>query len=106
MRRTRLALIALLLSGCALIRGPGLNPGDPMLPVRALTVDGQPVGIEADPKWEAAGGTGCVTTVREMKLLTVYKLKADSPLRKAGVNLRKLGIDAGPKAGAADVGAE
>ena len=45
MRRTRLALIALLLSGCALIRGPGLNPGDPMLPVRALTVDGQPVGI-------------------------------------------------------------
>lgn len=70
------------------------------------TLDGKPVGVEVDPKFESAGGGECVQTVKEMQLLTGYKLKADSPLRKAGIDLRKQGIDAGPKDGKADVGAK
>jgi len=79
------------------------------------TLDGRAVGFELDPKLNKPGKSGTIGDVHRLESLEAYKLRPDSPVIDAGVDIRELlKVDVGerdyyggelPRGGKFDIGA-
>jgi hypothetical protein len=62
------------------------------------SLDGRALGLRVDPRLQAPGQGGAMTSATGLAATTAYRLRSDSPLRGAGVDLRaEFGIDPGTR---------
>jgi hypothetical protein len=60
------------------------------------TVNGQAVGLQADPQFQSPGAGGTLNNADLLETMTAYDLRATSPLRDAALNLwSRFGLDPG-----------